>query len=140
MLHKLRVPAIIVLVGVATLWVGKSLFSYLTHNTAPEIALVNLENGKIYGKTHEFFIKSSGDYKISQITAQLDGKDFDLGPATYPGKAVFQLPVKLDTIGLENGKHKLTLEATDGSYNKNKQALSCEFDIDNTPLNAALLN
>jgi len=140
MIHKLKIPGLLVLISLTSFWVGKSLFSYFTHTAPPQIALVGLENGGVYGKTLEFFVTSSGTYKVSQITAQLDGKDFDLGNVAHPGKAVFNLPVKVNTNIFANGKHTLTLEATDGSYNKNKASVTCDFEIDNTPLNAALLN
>jgi len=140
MLHKLKYPVIILGFSLFSFWVGTSLFKYFTHDAPPHIALVNLENGGIYGKMLECSIKSSGSYKVSRLTVNLDGKEFDLGSSARPGKALFDLPVKIDTNTLANGQHTIEIEATDGSYNKNKQRIKCDFSIDNTPLNAALIS
>lgn len=140
MLHKLKFPAIVLLFAFTTAWIGKSLFSYFTHGTPPEISLVGLENNGIYGKMLECSVKSTGSYKVSRLVAHLDDKEFDLGSTGYPGKAVFQLPFNIDTNALNNGQHTLTIEAIDGSYNKNKNSVSCSFFIDNTPLTAALVS
>lgn len=140
MLNKIKIPAIVVLSSIVILWVLISSFKYLTHKNPPEIKLLGLENSSYYSGELNFNIKADNKYKISEINILLDGKELmGISNPKYIGAKRFDLPIKLDTTIFPNGEHKIEIESIDSSYHKNKNTQTWVFNIDNTPLKAALL-
>lgn len=119
-------------------WVGSFIFSYFTYDIPPKIELVGLHEGSYYAGQVECFINSNNDYKIAEISLFLDGAPFDFRSKKM-GSKKFSVPFNLETKELTNGKHCLEVRAVDSSYHANKNSKILNFDVDNIPLKAALL-
>lgn len=120
-------------------WIGTTTYRYFTHDIAPEISFVGLTHHGSYAGILSCAIKSTGTYKVKTLTAWLDGKEFDLGPAKYIRQKHFQAPVSYDLTNLENGLHTFEVEAQDSSYNQNKTCEKVTFYVDNLSLKAEFL-
>ncbi len=139
MLHKFKIPLIVLFVGLIGLWIGSSVFNYFTYSMSPEIKLEGIDKNGHYAGLLNCIIKSNNGYKVSEITTTLDGKELELSKAKKINAKTFQIPFRLDTLNMSKGQHTLQIEAVDSSYNQNRTKESWEFYVDNDPLKAAFL-
>jgi len=139
MLHKVKIPLIIVVVSSISLWVGSSFFSYFTHADPPEVVLRGIEKDGCYAGMINCAIKSDNGYKISEISVFLDNKELELRSSKKVGARKFEIPFRLDTLNLANGEHSIDIESADASYHRNKSKEKWNFYVDNIPLKAAVL-
>jgi hypothetical protein len=140
MFHKLKTFALLVTFALLTLWTVVGTFNYFTQSTPPEISVLGLEKEGSYNKTTDWIIKSTGSYKVSELTVMLDGKEYDFGVSKRVGAKKFEIPLRIDTLVLTDGAHKLEIKAVDSSYQQNKFEDSWNFNVDNTPLHAAFID
>ncbi|MCK4265606.1 M23 family metallopeptidase [Candidatus Babeliales bacterium] len=119
--------------------IGFKVYFYFTHNVPPKFQLEGLFDSKTYQSEVNCTLKASNSYKVANMSFALDGKPFDLNDIKKIGSSKFEIPFKLDTRDLAEGKHTLLVKATDGSFNANESIQTLDFFVDNKPLKAALL-
>lgn len=116
------------------IWISFKSYNYFFDRSLPELSINGLEPGACYSGDINCLVRVS---KPSEVSVWLDKKPvisrFKLNRANLENS----LPIP--TKAISNGSHALRLEACDGSYNKNKAVYECEFNIDNTPLQAAII-
>ena len=139
MFQKFKTPLIVVFVSLITIVVGTKVFNYFTHSDLPEIILLGIQKDGYYTGTVECKVASDNGYKVNSIAAYLDGKKIEISDSKNIGEKSFKISFTLDTQDLFDGKHVLNIEMVDGSYNKNKNAESFDFYVDNLALKAAFL-
>ena len=135
---KLKLFFVSLLVLFLGFWVGSSIYKYFSYKDSPKIILVGLRDGDYYMGNITCFIKSDNDYKVDEVSLFLDDKPFAFGSKKVRAKK-FEIPFKIETEQLENGKHSLIIESVDSSYNRNKSKDVWIFYVDNKPLKSALL-
>jgi len=119
-----------------TWFVGSAIYRYFTFSNPPIISFVDLEHGGTYSKDLRFMIAGDNDYKIKTIIVTLDDKELDLKGAGRVGAKQFSLPLVINTLGLNDGKHVVQVEAHDSSYHANGATITRDFFVDNTLLRA----
>lgn len=136
MLHKLKFPLLILAIFVTFAWVGNGMYNYFTYREKPHIFITGLEDGGSYKDVLRCSLCSDNGYKISSAHFFLDGKEFNPGITKISSKK-FELPFSIDTVSLENGLHRLEVEAIDSSYHQNRSRTTWNFFADNSPLKAS---
>jgi len=139
MVEKYLKTAGFVVVGLAGLWIGSSLFSYFTYNVAPEVRLVGIEYEGNYKGTIQCILNANNGYKIASVNMYVDGKPFDIDGTRLIRAKEFNISFEFDTTELHDGRHVLHIETVDASYHANKNREEIGFFVDNTPLQAAFL-
>jgi murein DD-endopeptidase MepM/ murein hydrolase activator NlpD len=135
-----RIKGIVFIVlGICGAWVGKKMYVYFTYQDKPEIIISGMDHSKAYKGEIECKILGDTGYKISQLSATIDGKQISLKDSGRIGRAQFEVPFSIDTTSLQQGEHSVCVVAEDASYNRNKAVEEMSFDVDNIPLKAALL-
>jgi len=124
---------------VVSSWVGISCFSYFTHKIPPHVKVVGIGEGRSYKGVVECSLTANNGYKISSVQIEIDGKPLVVDDAGSVNAKQFNLPFEFDTLGLSDGKHLLSLESVDSSYNANNNSKQIEFFVDNKALTAAFL-
>lgn len=127
------------LLGAGTLWVGNSTYTYFTHHQKPHLSVEGFTNEGCYKGELKCALCSKNSYKIATIKAELDGQPLPLAHDGIVRSRNVKLPVSIDTTELADGKHTLTIEATDSSYHKNTNQQTWSFHVDNVDLRAAFL-
>ncbi|MFA6527735.1 MAG: M23 family metallopeptidase [Candidatus Babeliales bacterium] len=139
MFERLKSVAVIISIILVTFFVTRATWRYFTNSQLPVIVMVGLEQGGYYGRVLACSAKSEGPYKVAQLSMWLDGKEFDFGASKDVGARYFELPIKIDTTNMMNGKHTLEVEAVDASYHHNRKRDAWDFYVDNLQLSAALV-
>ena len=140
MFDRLKFPVFFGFVLFITGFLGLKVFSYFTHSELPDIMLTGIKkDGYVAGEV-SVAINSNNGYKIDLISVFLDGDHVDVDGSRNIGKKVFNLPFKIDTVDLSDGKHTLNVAIIDSSRNKNRNEETIEFIVDNSDLKAAFLN
>lgn len=139
MTRKLTIPLCILLVSSLSLWTGHKIFRYFTHHQKPIFIIKGINEGCAYKGITSCTVKAENSYKIREVRITLDDHPVETEQSKVVKAASFELPFSLDLNNLENGKHCITVEAEDASYNRNKEVKTCEFYVDNTPLKATFL-
>lgn len=119
--------------------IGFKTYLYFTYSIPPQFELEGLSHSLAYKSSVDCCIKSHNRYKVATLSVRLDGKPLGLKDGGNVGKSRFEMPFSIDTVSLSDGPHKITVTAVDASYNANKKSKEWNFEVDNTPLKAALL-
>lgn len=138
-IHKYVKPGITILVSLIGLWIGSSVFTYVTYKGEPQVYVVGVAPGGNYKGLIEVKLRGDSGYKVASASVMLDGK-----PVIVPGaKSIkakqFEIPFEVDTKELAQGEHSLQVESIDASYHANKRVETITFLVDNAPLKAAFL-
>jgi len=120
-------------------WVSTSFFRYITHHSAPVVALEGLKEGSSYRGTIGCTIVGNNSYKIAGVGVYLDGVELEFEGARSIGEPKFRRTFPLDTRLLADGEHILELEAVDSSYNRNTTRKKYCFTVDNIALKASFI-
>src|SRR3989338_2354070 len=118
-------------------WTGKNLYHYFFSKQIPELIITGIENNTYYAGDISCIISGSHPYKVGTVSVFLDNK-----PLTYNfsiSKKSFEYPCPLNTRTLTNGKHTLQVKIIDGTYHKKEASTSCDFSVDNIPLQASFV-
>jgi hypothetical protein len=125
---------VLIVVGVIVLgWFSWSMFNYFFDRTLPALSINGLEEGACYAGDLRCLV---GVSKPSDVSVWLDKKPVISKFRVSKGQENM-LPIP--TKAIANGRHALKLEACDKSYNGNVAVYECNFEIDNTPLQAAMV-
>lgn len=125
-------PKVIALV--IALWVGWQMYAYFLDNTVAVVAVNGINENCYYAGDVRCAVQSD---KTGDISLWLDTQNLANNvriKANHDGQ-LFTIPTKT----LSNGKHLLKVEFADSSFHHNKAALSCEFHVDNLPLQAVFV-
>ncbi len=110
------------------------MYTYFFDKTVPSIMVHGIENGEYYAG--DIFCKLKSN-KTGNVSLYLDNKPlngrFKIGKND---ECIFTIPTKTITPG----EHHLLIEFVDTNYHKNNIRLERAFFVDNTPLQAALIN
>lgn len=139
MFYKLKAFTIALCIILIAWFAGRATYRYFTFNQPPVVSMVNLAQEGTYNKDLRCSITAKNEYKISQIRAFLDGKEIDLGRAGNVRAKQFEIPLNIDTTHMTDGKHLLTIEATDSSYHHNTSKNDWTFYVDNKPLRTTFI-
>ncbi len=118
-------------------WVGYNVYQYFFNISVPESFLSGVKEGGYYAGDISCVVNGSHSYKVGKISVFLDGT-----PLIYNfsiGKKSFEHPFALNSRTLTNGAHVLKVSLTDGTFKKNECVKEYNFNVDNTPLQAAFL-
>lgn len=140
MFHKVRMSLLILLVSGIILFTGVKTFIYFTHSDLPEISLKGIQRDSYYSNELNAELLIDNSYKIDSASFYLDDKKLDVAGTKNINKRKIKIPFYIDTKELSNGKHILTVELVDSSYNKNKNIEKFDFYVDNKPLKTGLLD
>jgi murein DD-endopeptidase MepM/ murein hydrolase activator NlpD len=136
MVHKTKLY-----IALATLpflaWTGYTLYRYFFDTSSPQVVLTGIQNNGCYAGDVTCVLHGRDDYKVYDITVQLDGKI--LVPHHKVNKKEFEYAFTIGTKNLPNGKHALAIAVQDASFNRNTTYQDLNFLVDNTPLQAALV-
>jgi hypothetical protein len=127
--HVSKVIALVV-----ALWVGWQLYVYFLDTTIPSVCVAGIDENGYYSGDIRCCVKAD---KRGEASLWLDDQsiaDNVRVKASQEGQ-----PFIIQTKALSNGKHMLKVEFFDSSFNRNNIALSREFHIDNSPLQAVLI-
>ena len=109
-------------------------YSYFFDTSIPELSIYGIEPENFYSGDVPCVIKSS---KSGYISLALDGQplvsNFKMSSSAQ-GQS-FTIPTKT----ISNGKHSLKGVFIDTTFHKNNGILECAFNVDNLPLQAALV-
>jgi len=119
------------------IWIGARLYSYFLDASYPQITVSGLSDNGFYSGDLQFLVKGKDDYKVADISIWLD--DNSIVNKFKINKKEFEYQLPVPGKSLPNGRHKLKIQITDGSYKKNTTVQEYTFVIDNTPLQAAFV-
>jgi hypothetical protein len=125
-------PKVIALV--IALWFGWQMYAYFLDNTVATVVINGINENCYYSGDVRCAVQSD---KTGDIVLWLDTQNLANNvriKANNDGQ-LFTIPTKT----LSNGKHSLKVEFADSSFHHNKAALSCEFHVDNLPLQAVFV-
>lgn len=109
-------------------------YSYFFDTSLPQLSIYGIEPENCYASDVPCVIKST---KGGEISLSLDGQplvsNFKMSSSAQ-GQS-FTIPTKT----LANGKHTLKVCFVDNTFHKNNGILECSFNVDNLPLQAALV-
>lgn len=115
-------------------WLGLSSYRYFFDTLTPSISISGLENDGWYAGDLQCKVAAN---KKGYLSAFLDGQPVINN--YWLSKREHEHPFAIPTKTISNGKHQLTIELIDSSYNHNKVSLERSFFVDNTPLQAAFV-
>lgn len=109
-------------------------YSYFFDTSLPALSIYGIETENSYAGDVPCVIKST---KSGEISLSLDGQPlvshFKMSSSSQ-GQS-FTIPTKT----IANGKHDLKVVFVDSTFHKNNGILECAFNVDNLPLQAALV-
>jgi len=129
-MRKIVVIVLIIFSGLIAL----KLYSYFLDRSAPKLMISGLEPGGCYAGDVQCMVNVS---KPSDISVWLDNKPIITRFRAHTADADHTLPIP--TKAIADGPHVLKIKACDTTYHQNHCDQTCEFVIDNTPLQAALV-
>ena len=115
-------------------WMGASAYTYFFDVTEPQLHITGIEQDGNYAGDIACAVSCS---KSGEISLWLDGQPLAQKFKIKPREQGH--PLQIPTKTLANGRHALKAEVTDTTYHHNKANFTCEFNIDNVPLHAALV-
>lgn len=124
-------------IGIIMSYTSWNIYHYFFDDFYPEICLKGIEAGHYYAGNINGEIIAHDNYKISDISIFIDEKTLLNNHKT--NSQTVHYPFRVCTETLENGKHAITIEATNGSYKANKTRIEHTFFVDNDPLNVQLI-
>src|SRR3990172_2621986 len=114
--------------------IGWGSYFYFFDRTLPALSLLGLQYNGYYCGDIQCAISSN---KPGEISVWLDGQ-----PLINKFKLAYreqEHPFAIPTKTITNGKHVLKAEFTDATFRKNNVTIEREFNIENTPLQAAFV-
>ncbi|OGB97160.1 hypothetical protein A3F06_02105 [candidate division TM6 bacterium RIFCSPHIGHO2_12_FULL_36_22] len=114
-------------------WVSWGIYSYLFDRSLPLVRVNGLESGSCYAGDLRCLVSVD---KTSDISVWLDKKPVI---SKFRSKAGAENILPIPTKAINNGHHKLKIEVCDTTYNANQAINEYDFEIDNTPLQAAMI-
>lgn len=129
---RMKHSAVIFSVAIIAL-VGWKICTYFGDTTLPNINVSGVYTGGYYCGDAQCSVSSN---KTGYLSVFLDNQPLLANFKVSSGK---EHPFAIPTRTLSNGQHKLKIECSDTTYNKNKTALECLFNADNAPLQAAFV-
>lgn len=131
---EFKIKNLVTIVGcLIGLWITHSAYSYFFDTTLPEVSMTGLVNEESYSGDVACTLKST---KNGTICVWLDDKPLI---AHYKIVKEQEQPFVIPTKTLSNGKHSFKAEFVDKTYRKNKMIIEHMFNVDNVPLQAALV-
>ncbi len=133
MILRVRFWGYLLLMGVIGFLSFKS-YTYLFDSSSPHLLLRGVASDCFYAGEMQCAVASS---KAGEISLWLDDQPLINKFSIAAGEQghLFTIPTKT----LSNGKHTLKAHITDSTFNKNKAEIEQAFQVDNVPLQAALL-
>jgi len=125
------------IVAVIVGYIGWRSYQYFFDRSCPRIELVGLTDGGYYSGDLSCFINGKDKYKVHTIRAWLDDKE--ILPEEKINSSSFERPLTIATKSIANGPHLLKVEAVDGTHHRNKSEQIYTFNVDNVPLQGALM-
>jgi hypothetical protein len=114
--------------------IGWRIYTYFFDRSIPELSIFGLEANNDYCGDIPCVIKST---KSGHISVFLDGQA--LVTHFKMVQSANGQPFTIPTKTLSNGSHALKAQFTDNTFNKNDTSLEYSFNVDNLPLQAALV-
>lgn len=109
-------------------------YVYFIDKEAPKISISGIKEGSYYSSNIQCSISSNKTGLLSIILDEKPiAKNFKIGYFKH------EYPFTIPTETMSNGAHKMEINFSDGSYNKNKYSETINFYIDNIPLQAAFV-
>ena len=131
----IRLKHILLLVAAVLIgWVGWGSYFYFFDKTLPGLSLLGLQDDGYYCGDIQCAVSSN---KPGEISVWLDGQ-----PLINKFKLAYreqEHPFAIPTKTITNGKHVLKAEFTDATFRKNNVTIEREFNVENTPLQAAFV-
>jgi hypothetical protein len=106
-------------------------------NSAPIVNLLGIEDGGCYANEVPCAVTGNDNYKVGHLSIWLDDKP--LISHYKINRRSFEYPFSIATKQLPQGKHTLKVSATDASTKHNEVIKELTFQVDNEPLQAALV-
>jgi hypothetical protein len=130
---------ILLFLGISCLgvWLGLIGYNYFFDTTAPVITVTGIEEGKYYQGEIPCSVRGNDNYKISDLSIFLDDKPLVENFKVNRSHCDYAFAVATKT--LKQGDHRLNVFVHDASARKNEAIKSLLFNVDNVPLQAALL-
>lgn len=126
------------LAGSMVSWFAWTTYNYIFDTSAPIISIIGIEKDKHYAGEVPCKIEGSDGYRVADITITLDDKA-PLVKNYRINRKNFEYSFTIDTTKLPQGKHVLSVDAADGSWQRNKTQTSLHFYVDNIALQAAFV-
>lgn len=118
-------------------WVGYRTYHYFFDDTTPAVILDGIDAEKYCAGNLQCIVKGSDSYNVANLSIWLD--DVPLVTKFRINKKAFEHPFTINTHALNNGVHRLRVEAVNGTYRHNRSVHDYSFSVDNQPLQAAFV-
>lgn len=121
---------------ISAVYMAYSAVRYFFHVKQPVFEILGIEQDASYGGTVQAIIQINSSYPIDSLMVHLDSKPLNDAFPHVVGARIFSLPVEIDTTQLEDGRHVLSVSASDASYHSNTKKTTLFFIVDNKSLEA----
>ncbi len=112
-------------------------YRYVSFKALSTIEISDMIDGGHYMGDKECLLVVRNEYAIKTISLWVDEKP--LVNRFKVNSKVFERVIPVLSRAMANGKHTLRIEVEDGSYHKNMTIKEIQFNVDNTPLQAAFV-
>lgn len=136
MIYRVK-KIVFVVAGLILGLIGYRAYHYFFDTSSPTIALKGIESDEFYAGNLQCVLSGEDGYKVSDISIWLDNAP--LVNKFRINRREFDYPFAISTQALSNGPHSLRVEAVNGTYRRNKTVEERQFNVDNTPLQAAFV-
>jgi hypothetical protein len=127
-----HLPKLIILLILT--WIGWQAYAYFLDTTVPSVTIHGVNENCYHCNELKCCVVSN---KTGDVELWLDGQ-----PLAHSVRIKAQQegqPFAIPTKTLSNGKHQLTVEFADATFNRNKVNINREFYVDNMPLQAVFV-
>lgn len=135
MFNARRIGALLILL--ICCWIGWKSYGYFYDTGAPIFTITGIEESGYCSGDAVCTISGNDAYKVESISVWLDEKPILSNFKINRKQFEYSLPIPTKT--LNNGKHTLKVSVRDASYKKNTTNDQRSFNVDNAPLQAALI-
>ncbi len=119
---------------------GSKMYRYFVFSKSPQIVITGVDFGVHQKNTINAVLASDGAYKISSVKMFLDDVPLPQKTTALVHTNTINLPIVIDTCLLSDGRHTLEIHVQDASFHANTTVKTWDLYVDNTPLQASLID
>lgn len=121
-------------------YVGSKIYRYFAYTKAPHVTVAGVDFEAHQRNTIAPIISTDGAYKIAAVKVFLDDAPLKQSSAAEINALTINMPISIDTCSLSDGKHTLEVHVQDASFHANTTVKTYDIYVDNTPLQASLID